>query len=130
MAEVAAAAIYYGCYYAFKTLASYAIKKGSDWYVDSKCVQAIEAIYKLETDGTGKKIDHRRKPWCTMRRFVQAYKTGNKDKFEELRESLRELKDSLTDDVQEQLADAVGQGGASAVRDMVQGICDMSDAMP
>ncbi len=126
----ATAALFYAAYVGIKTIASYAIKKGTDWYVDKKCVAAVEAIYALDKDGSGNKIDHRRKPWCTMRRFIQAYKTGDKDKFEELRAALRELKDALTGDAQEQLADAIGHGGAEVVREMAHAICNMADMFP
>jgi len=115
----------YGAYMAFKSMAAYGMKRGSDWYVDSSAVAAVEAIYGTTHDAKGRKIDHRRKPWCTMRRFVTAYKTGNKDKFQELRDALKDLKSDLTGDVQDELAEAAGQGGAEAVAQMVQAVAAM-----
>ena len=122
-------AMYYAAYWAFKNISARAIKVGSDWTVDYASAAAIEEIYALEYTSSGKKIDHRRRPWCTMRRFVKAYKTGDKTKFEELRESIRELKDDLTGDAQEELAEAMGQGGVEAVENMMAGVNAMADMM-
>jgi hypothetical protein len=91
------------------------LKAGSDWVVDRSCVAAVQKIYDLTHDSKGNKIDHRRKPWCTMRRFCTAYESGDKDKFNELRASMRELKEALTADEQEKLAEAIGEGGNEAV---------------
>lgn len=120
----------YSAYMAIKSMVAYGIKKGSDWYVDWKAVTAVEAIYRTTHDAIGKKIDHRRRPWCTMRRFVTTYKTGDKNKFQELRQALRDLKDDLTSENQEELAEAAGQQGAEAVAQMVQAIAEMLETTP
>ena len=120
----------YGAYMAIKSTVSYGIKRGSDWAVDESAVAAVEAIYKTTHDHKGNKIDHRRRPWCTMRRFVSAYKTGKRDKFEELREALKDLKEDLTSEAREEIAEAAGQQGAEAVSQMVHAITEMLDKSP
>lgn len=86
-------------------------------------------IYSLEYTSDGKKIDHRRMPWCTMLRFVTAYKTGDKRKFAELRSSIKELKDDITGDAQNEIASAMGEGGVAAVENMMTGVNKMADMM-
>jgi hypothetical protein len=119
-------ALAYAVGVAMTKILSYGIKAGSDWVVDRASVAAVEKIYNLTHDSQGNKIDHRRKPWCTMRRFCTAYKTGDKDKFNELRESIRELKECLTEDEREALAEAIGEDGSQAV----MMLCDALDSFP
>jgi hypothetical protein len=115
MDPVTAGVLLYGVTKLGTMIFSAGLKVGSDWAVDYSAVAAVKAIYSLEKDSKGNKIDHRRKPWCTMRRFCTAYETGDKDKFNELRASMRELKEALTADEQQKLADALGEGGNEAV---------------
>jgi hypothetical protein len=111
---------------ALTKMMSAGMRAGSDWAVDEASVAAVEKIYNLTHDAEGNKIDHRRKPWCTMRRFCAAYKTGDKDKFKELRESIRELKEHLTAEERKNLAAAIGEGGGQAVTYL----CDALDVFP
>ena len=94
MDPVTAGVLLYGVTKLGTMIFSAGLKVGSDWAVDYSAVAAVKAIYSLEKDSKGNKIDHRRKPWCTMRRFCTAYETGDKDKFNELRASMRELSTS------------------------------------
>ena len=114
----------YGVGVALTKMCSAGMRAGSDWAVDRASVAAVEKIYNLTHDAQGNKIDHRRKPWCTMRRFCAAYKTGDKDKFNELRESIRELKEHLTEEEREALAAAIGENGGQAVTML----CDALDS--
>jgi hypothetical protein len=109
-------------FYLVKELCSQAIKKGTDWYVNESLVAKFEAIY----NGAKGEYDRRRKPWTTIRRFIAAYRTGNKDKYQEIREILCDLKDELTADAQEALSDEA----AKALMQVADAVTTMLDAMP
>ena len=65
-----------------------------------------------------------------MRRFVSAYRTGNKDKFEELRSALKDLKEDLTSEHREELAEAAGQQGYEGVQVLSEAVQQMLDKAP
>ena len=94
-------------------VASASIKAGMNWYVDQSLVDQVEEVYSLTHDAKGNKIDHRRKPWCTMRRLISAYKSGNSEKFNELKDAIKELKENA-DELQD-LEDPVSEESTTAV---------------
>jgi hypothetical protein len=96
-------------------VSSSAIKAGMNWYVDQSLVDQVEAIYSLTHDAKGNKIDHRRKPWCTMRRLITAYKSGDSEKFQELKDAIKELKESKEADDLQDLEDPEENGSTTAV---------------
>jgi len=132
MEPISAAAVCYGIGKAFAAMASAGIRYGKDWYVDSSIVSAIEMVYQKTHDKDGKKIDHRRRPWCTMRRVISAYKTGKKEKFEELKKALEELNEEMQEeDVKKEVEEALGGGteGNQAVASMSEAVASMCDAV-
>ncbi len=131
-AGMLSAAVCYGVSKALAAMASAGIRYGKDWYVDSSIVSAIEMVYTKTHDRNGKKIDHRRRPWCTMRRVISAYKTGKKEKFEELKKALEELNEEMQEeDVKKEVEEALGGGteGNQAVASMSEAVASMCDAV-
>jgi hypothetical protein len=109
-------------FFIIKEICAYGIKKGSDWYVNESLVGKFEKIYQ---DAKGQ-FDRRRKPWTTIRRFIAAYRTGDKDKYQEIREILCDLKDELTKDAQDALSDKA----AEALMQVADAVTTLLEAMP
>lgn len=108
-------------FYGLKELCKTGIRKGSDWYVDMRVVQNLTAVY----DGAKGSFDRRRKPWCTIRRCIDAYKTGNASKFDELKQALRDAKNELTAEAQ----DCVSEEMANAMIEAADAMGTLLDCM-
>lgn len=114
---------FFAAFTALKYAFSKAIKVGSDWYVDMTVAQNLEALY-IGAKGTA---DRRRRPWPTIRKLVEAYKTGDKNKFRELREALHELKDRMTEEYQEALAEHLATTSIEQAVEIVNEMLHMID---
>eukprot|EP00960_Hanusia_phi_P054689 762741-Hanusia_phi.AAC.4 len=107
---------------AFKAAFAKGIKKGSDWYVDRQVVNDLELLY---VGAKGSNIDRRRRPWPSIRRLIDAYKTGDEKKFRELKEALRDCKDALTAEYQDALAEGLAQQTLSAIQNAINYIASL-----
>jgi hypothetical protein len=101
-------------FYGLKELCKTGIRRGSDWYVDRTVVANLTAVY----NGAKGNFDRRRKPWCTIRRCIDAYKTGDATKFDELKQALRDAKDELTEEAQDCVSEEMAMGMMEAAEAM------------
>jgi hypothetical protein len=110
----------------YKAAVKAGIMRGSDWYVDQTVVENLTVVY----DGAQGHFDRRRKPWLTIRRCIDAYKTGDATKFDELKQAVRDAKDKLTEEAQLLAAqDCVSQEMALGMMEAAEAMGTLLDCM-
>ena len=67
----------------------------------------------------------RRRPWCTIRRCIKAYRTGRASEFDTLRHYLKEAKDELTEEAQEAATDQATE----AFQDLAEKMADWLECL-
>eukprot|EP00960_Hanusia_phi_P067925 766730-Hanusia_phi.AAC.7 len=112
-------AFYVAAFFALKSAFAEAIKVGSDWYVDKKVVESLETLYATTT------ADRRRRPWPSVRRLIDAYKTGDETKFQTLKQALRDCKDEMTEEYREALAEGLAQESLQSMVEVIDLLADM-----
>mmetsp|Transcript_33979 Transcript_33979/g.76387 ORF Transcript_33979/g.76387 Transcript_33979/m.76387 type:complete len:125 (-) Transcript_33979:2439-2813(-) len=112
-------AVIVAVFYGLKCAFAKAIKVGSDWYVDKKVAESLETLYSTT------KADRRRRPWPTVRRLIDAYKTGDKTKFETLKQALRDCKDEMTEEYREALAEGLAQESLQSMVEVIDMLAEM-----
>ena len=93
----------------------------ADWVVDEAFVGAFEECYRNAKGN----FDRRRRPWCTIRRCIKAYRTGRASEFDTLRHYLKEAKDELTEEAQEAATDQATE----AFQDLAEKMADWLECL-